>query len=552
MRYLPKQSDFDLLCQTNITLHFKAEVLNSNGIVINHLNGLIDGGSFNIDAESDIRRTASLSLVPTDDQSIKIAEDSMLWLNKDVHIYIGIENLRTREVEWYSQGYFVFMDANSSYDATTNQLNLNCSDWCAKLDGSKNGTMGQLIISIPAYEEDGSGNVIQYNTIKEAMITVLRQMAGITEDKIMVDEIGEYKAQEQYNPNWEAYRIEHPLWNTIPYDLEFSCGDTKLSIITTMRDLYPNYEFFFDVDNVAVCQMIPSCEYDPICVQNKDLQDLLISEDVSINMAEVRNVCEIWGQVFETDWYTETCTYASNCYSLTVPNYTVGNDSSYVNGDVISFLCSNNSSGTRYIKVNSLTQIVLYDENTDAPYIEPLEAGTCYTVKIRRNYVNGAYVTKAYMQGTFQVHAMSVLSNGKCEENYTLPSGRVVKKYSKEYFQEIYACENVNIKIIPDSPFVVEKLGELLFVGSGGDYDNITSNSLCLARCDYELYIHARLTDNITLETVIMPFLDVNIKASYQRSDSNQESQYIIKKISHDYSRGTSMIEMMKFYELYE
>ena len=100
-----------------------------------------------------------------------------------------------------------------------------------------------MTTKIPAYEENGeTGEVIKYNIIREAIVTVLRQLGGI--NNYMVDEVGEYKALPQNNDNWQQYRNENPLWNTIPYDLEFSSGCTVLSILEKLRDLYPNYEMF--------------------------------------------------------------------------------------------------------------------------------------------------------------------------------------------------------------------------------------------------------------------------------------------------------------------
>lgn len=73
----------------------------------------------------------------------------------------------------------------------------------------------------------------------------------------------------------------------------------------------------------------------------------------------------------------------------------------------------------------------------------------------------------------------------------------------------------------------------------------------------YNFYItenwkNCRLTDNITITTALLPFLDVNKKVSYRRSDSDVEHQYIISSISHDFSGFTTTITMYRFYPLYE
>lgn len=106
--------------------------------------------------------------------------------------------------------------------------------------------------------------------------------------------------------------------------------------------------------------------------------------------------------------------------------------------------------------------------------------------------------------------------------------------------------------IVADSPFVVEKLGEILDVKVSGEFDNITSNDLAADRAKWENWKNSRLTDNITITTALLPFLDVNKKVSYKCSDSDKEHQYIISSISHDFAGYTTTITMYRFYPLYE
>ena len=106
--------------------------------------------------------------------------------------------------------------------------------------------------------------------------------------------------------------------------------------------------------------------------------------------------------------------------------------------------------------------------------------------------------------------------------------------------------------IVNDSPFTVEKLGEIPDIKTGGEYDNITSDDLAADRAKWENWKNCRLTDNITITTALLPFLDVNKKVSYKRSDSDREHQYIISSVSHDFSSYTTTITMYRFYPLYE
>lgn len=95
-------------------------------------------------------------------------------------------------------------------------------------------------------------------------------------------------------------------------------------------------------------------------------------------------------------------------------------------------------------------------------------------------------------------------------------------------------------------------MGEIPDVKVSGEFENITSNDLAADRAKWENWKNCRLTDNITITTLLMPFLDVNKKVSYKRSDSDREHQYIISSVSHDFASFTTTITMYRFYPLYE
>lgn len=542
--------DLKLILQKPLHFLLKIEVLKDDGkTILDTLKGTIVGGTASIDSASSIRRTFSISLIPTlyDRNDAKITEEGLIWLNKEIRVYIGIMDIRTKDYTYYQQGYYVYTNTSGTYDAATNQLTITCSDYMSKLDGTKNGQIGALTTKIPAYEEnEETGEVIRYNIIREAVIAILTQLGSIK--NYMVDDMGEYKALPQNNSDWKNYRIQNPLWNTIPYDLEFSSGCTVLSILEKLRDLYPNYEMFFDEYNVFICRMIPSCYEDDIIFSNEFIQRIYISENTSIDMAAVRNICEVWGKVIEADFYTEECSYNNNVYYCPIDGY----DEKYYNGDSVAVKISSPNQNNPKLNINNLGEIDILDENTDLPIMSnALEKDVVFVFKIKSKRIDGQTIFNAYLLGHWQAHGMNVLTDGTIGNDYTFNDGTVCKKYSKKYFQTKYNCESVEFEIIPTSPFTVQKLGEILDVKTGGEYDNITSDSLALSRAKWENWKNSRLTDSITLTTNLVPFYDVNIKVLYQNSQSDVAEQYIIKSVSHDFNSGTSTLSLMKFYPLY-
>ena len=75
----------------------RIEVLDQKQKIIGILSGVVSG-SMSISGESDVRRTADFVLQPTLTDNIKLTENSLLWLNKDIRIFAGLYNIRTREI----------------------------------------------------------------------------------------------------------------------------------------------------------------------------------------------------------------------------------------------------------------------------------------------------------------------------------------------------------------------------------------------------------------------------------------------------------------------
>ncbi len=553
-------NDLRLITQPIINSRVKIDIYDERNM--NHLEqwecGIINA-TFSISAESDIRRTANISCVPVKNKRIRLQKDGIIWINRVIKIAIGIQNMRTGEYTYCPFGIFYFNNYGAEYDSTNNTISLSISDNWLNLDGSRKGLVGGApTISFPAYEEDEeTGEVIKYNYIRDIIITILTQLAGITDYEI--SEVGEFKGLEETNPDYIQYREESkvPLkdgtlaetWNALPYDQEFSAGTSIASMLISLRDLYPNYEMYFNVNGTFCCNLIPSCENDDVIFNSDFFDRIYISENTSVNMTSIKNICEVWGQTIETDFYTEDCTYSNNTYTCKVDEY-----DKYYNGDLVAVMIPSVNQSACSLKINKLATIPIIDENTEKPIESNLmEENQVYVFKIKSKYKNGSTVIQAFLQGQWQAHGLNVLTNGVIsDDDYTTQDGDIVKVFSKEYFQAKYNCKSVEFTTIEDSPFCVQELGEILDVKSGGEFDNIESDSLALARADYENWKNCRLTDNITITTKLCPFADVNIKVSYRRKDISTINQYLVKDISHDLSGGTTTWTLMRFYSLYK
>lgn len=530
MRHIVTEADKELLLQQEIHYCYRLYVLDGReGTVLDELNGISSIGSYHIDADSAIRRTASFVLqLDSTYSSSHIEKKIESWIGYDFALQIGIYSLRNGDYIWYDCGTYTITSTNTSYDAATSTLSTDLSDWFSKLDGTRNGQIGGApTILIP--NKDENGNAV---TIRQAVTGILKDN-GIKNH--IVQDIGEFHGIASYHPDYEDYRNSHPAWNQLPYDLKYSAGCLLSDILLQIRDLYPNCEMCYDVYNNFCFHMIPSCDGEPLYLDNEFLQQLLIadnSEGVTYDISSIKNVTEVFGKTYDVDAYCETCTFSSNVYALSLDEY-----GAYESSQILSFKAPSSNLASSQIRVNSLAAIPIYYDGTKTPIAAgAIKKDTVYAVKIAHNEDSYA----AYFLGSFQPHALCVLTNDANDAVYT-----------KEYFKAKYNCEAVAFRVEQDNPFAVQRIGIILDVKSGDSFDNIISDSVALQNAVYYNKKSSAANDIVTITTHMIPWLDVNTKVSYKKQQESEEHEYMIKSVSHDLSKHSSSITLHRFYPLH-
>lgn len=528
MRYTVTELDKMLLLQGKLKYNYKLYVLNKNGNIVDELVGIRGIGSYNIDSDSNVRRNASFTLELDNTYHSKHIEEKIeTWVGYDFVLQIGILNLRTDEYVWYDCGSYAITSTNTTYDSKNNTLSTDLADWFTKLDGARNGQIGGApTILIPNTDENG-GKI----TIRQSTVGILKEN---NIQNYIIQDIGEYYGTEN-NPDYMTYRKNNPNWNQLPYDLEFNSGCTISDILIDIRDLYPNYEMYWDIYNNFCFNIIPSCNNDPILLDNDFLQSVLCgenSESVVYDIPTIKNVTEVFGKTYDTDNFCDSCTVSGNIYTLNIKLY-----ETYETGQIISFVAPSNNTTSMKMRVNSLPSIPIYYENT-TKYIDKdiLVKDEVYSIKLM--YSNGEYIS--YFLGSFQPHAICVLTSNENDNFYT-----------KDYFRNKYNCKNIYFRVEKDNPFTVQRIGEILDSKIGNEFDNIISDSVAEENALYYNKKTSTLNDIVTITTNMIPWLDVNIKVAYKKQQEDEEHEYIIKSISHDMDSMTSSITMHRFYSLY-
>ena len=127
-----EQSDLNLTYQHVINIWVKVDVYDKDMVYVDTIDCTLISGTFNMDANSDVRRTASFVLYPVHRKlDMLIRYDSMVWINRNIVLNVGIQDHRTQKYTFYKLGTFLIMTYDSGYDPVTNQLTLNCSDFMA-------------------------------------------------------------------------------------------------------------------------------------------------------------------------------------------------------------------------------------------------------------------------------------------------------------------------------------------------------------------------------------------------------------------------------------
>lgn len=532
MKYSITQEDKDLLLQSDLNYKYKLLVLNKNGSILDELDCVSSVGTYNIESESDIRRTTSLILFLDDSyQSMSVENKIYDWISLNFELQIGIYSIRKDDYVWYKCGNYLITDGNTNYDATNNSISLSLSDNYAKLNDTRNGQVGGApTIEIP--NVDDKGNII---TIKQVTEGILKSETDIT--KYIIDDIGQFYGMPQNNPNYIQYRKDNPKWNQLPYDLKYEAGCTVGTILSEIDELYPNCQMYFDIYNNFCFNLIPSCEYEPITLDNEYLQEILISdnsESVTYDIQSIKNITEVFGAIYEVDRTSTSCSLSTNIYTITLDKY-----EGYSSGDIIAFTPNASNIANTKVRINSLNTLPLYYEYT-TDYIDKglLEKGKMYVIQIKR--VNGNLF--AYYLGQYQPHALCVLTDNANDS-----------KYTKSYFAKKYNCDvrNITLRVEKNSPFTVQRLGEVLDVKTGDEFENIISDSVAVENAIYYNRKSTSMNDTITISTKMIPFLDVNVKVEYQKQQDNEVKQYIVKSVSNDTESNITHIVMYKFYPLY-
>lgn len=497
--YIVTQQDIELLMQSNKTLYYKLELLNENFQVVDIIQGNLISDNINISSDSDVRRTYTCQFVVTDSSFI-LDRESKLWFDKKIRPYIGILHQRSGKIIYYLLGTFLYTDINYNYDETSKTLSITCLDMMCLLNDARKGQM-------PDYKR-----TILAKTDARAVIISLLEDLGIT--KYFIE-----------------FNINNNVLSTfqIPYDMVYNAGSNAYTMIKDIVTLYPGTQMYFDLDGTFIINPIPT-KKDEINILTDDiLQPILINEQINTSLSNVYNHIKIFGKINEPDYYTKSVTQFGNIYNADLVVTKLDKDTNetieveyaeYENFDIFALKIPTTNKENQRISINNLDSklIVNSDGNTlPSNYFEP---DIDYIFRYRKESDDFLYLSQ------YQVYGEAYLTNNKSDTNE-------------------YAV------IIEDNDYSIEKIGDILKVLTSGEYDLIYTNQLAEMRARYELSNYTNRRDSLSITTLFIPWLDVNMKIRFTSNLTKESYEYIVTNISCDYSTGEMSINLNRYYPEY-
>lgn len=242
-------------------LYITVEVLDKDNNTIETIQGMSTGGSVNVSGGSLIKRAGSLSFILLDEFLPK--KDGLLWMTNKIRVYAGIENLASAEatVTHFCLGTFYISEPAIDISGGSRTIDIELQDNMMRWE----------------QEQLETKMVFEADTPLNTAVTSLMQS------------LGEWSLQVEFADL------------KVPYKMEFDAGTSILDILTKLRDLYMDWECYYDVDGTFVFRKMKVQREDgePIAWRFDKGTDLITAFKESFTYKGVKNRVLAMGEVDE-------------------------------------------------------------------------------------------------------------------------------------------------------------------------------------------------------------------------------------------------------------
>lgn len=500
----PTLKDLELLKSHNKRVRMRIRLLDSTDYTeVSNITGKVVSASCDKSNDSDIRVTCSLTLSIPIKEQIEI-DFEKTWNKRMVELFCGLYDRSTSSYREYSLGRMLMKSGNTTIDIDTQEIKLDLVDLMASITPERGSQIGSDT-HIPSTAE------------------------GVNIRTLLINILGEFGVFKRY----DICEFD----STLPHDIDFSNGIYPIEMFQTILNLFPYYEMFYDENGVFTVRKIPTKVEDPVDIEASVIDDLLISESTSSNFSEIKNTTEIWGQELKCDYAATSCTLSGSTYTVTVGGLTT-----LVDGETFAVYPASTSVANQKMNIDSLGEYGVYTMSGADEYTQigagDMLANIAYSIRYNQN--------KYVLVGELQVRCI-------VQEIVEEPSSN-----AKSYYKSQNNCNNVEWVINPDStyactlePTTGRITGEIKQVLSGGEYDDIYSTDLAYERGRYENWRKCRLQDKVTIEMILVPWMDVNQKIRFTSPVSGELTTWIVQSISYNFEQWTMDVTASRFYPYY-
>ena len=321
------QDEYNVTKQRIRDMYITIDLLNYQYLKVDEISGEVIGSpSFTINADSDLRRSLSLSIIPTD-SSFDISQGNKIWMDKYVRPIINIRKENSDEYVQTKLGIYMINNPESVIDTTSYTINLSCIDLMAKFTGLRNGNLEGIPYIIP-----------QGANVRKVFIDLL-ELSGITQ-----------------------YSIQECTYS-VPNEIKVDVGGTVYDIFKQLVDIDPNYQVYFDVDGVFRYEKMPTGDNQQVMISDDLWDAVTISSNIQTDYESVKNVIEVIGKTHDVSNFSTKTEIQGSTYNLEILSVNGLTDNLKVG-----FVASNPVDNP-YININGFGKKPLRNEDGSVPVL---------------------------------------------------------------------------------------------------------------------------------------------------------------------------------------
>lgn len=335
--------------QKNLKKFVKLIILSNDEKPLYEIQSTVFNGTLNINGNSSVRRTISLSAVFQKDISLEL-----FAIDKKVLVEVGYNNDLINyenygKIIWFPCGIFITSSISFATSTTGITISFSGQDKMTKLNGMAGGTLQAMTTFDTKYETNENGDIESKKVnIFDIIYESLVHLGGELPENIYINDLenrakklikyigrtplrfnSDYTAfiiTEQANedyPNiyYENYDVGYMEQELIyPAELVLDAGSTIVDLLDKIVEFLGNYEYFYDVYGRFIFQEIKNYKYNTYQIftdlneQNYikyfsdsrfkyDLNDLSISNSLSITpqYQNIKNDYIVWGSQIDSE-----------------------------------------------------------------------------------------------------------------------------------------------------------------------------------------------------------------------------------------------------------